>query len=57
MNKNSKIWVAGANGMVGKNLINILKKNKRRVIGSSRSQCDLFKRNRINLFLKKTDLQ
>ena len=26
MNKNSKIWVAGANGMVGKNLINILKK-------------------------------
>ena len=53
MNKNSKIWVAGANGMVGKNLINSLKKNKRRVIGSSRSQCDLFKRNRINLFLKK----
>ena len=28
MNKNSKIWVAGANGMVGKNLINILKKIK-----------------------------
>ena len=44
MNKNSKIWVAGANGMVGKNLINILKKNKE-VIGS-RSQCDLFKKNK-----------
>lgn len=54
INKNSKIYVAGHNGMVGSSVIRLLKKkNYKNILTRSREQLDLTDQNKTFLFLKR----
>jgi GDP-L-fucose synthase len=54
MNKNSKIYVAGHNGLVGSAIVRILKKKGyRKIITKTRKKLDLTNQNKVFNFLKK----
>ena len=54
MNKNSKIYVAGHNGLVGSAIVRILKKKGyRKIITQTRKKLDLTNQNKVFNFLKK----
>ena len=55
LNKNSRIYVAGHNGMVGSAVYNLLKKKKyNNIITASRKTLDLLNQKKTENFLKKT---
>lgn len=54
INKNSKIFVTGHNGMVGSSIIRILKKKGfKKIITASKSKLNLLNQNKVKNFLKK----
>ena len=55
LNKNSRIYIAGHNGMVGSAIYNLLKKKKyNNIITASRKSLDLLNQKKTENFLKKT---
>lgn len=55
LNKNSRIYVAGHNGMVGSAIYNLFKKKKyNNIITASRKSLDLLNQKKTNNFLQKT---
>ena len=56
MNKFSKIFIAGHNGMVGKAIVNLLKKKKfKNIIIKNKSDLDLTNSVSVQKFFKKQD--
>ena len=54
INKNTKIFVAGHNGMIGSAIVRALKKkNFKRIITISRSNLDLRNQKKVEIFFKK----
>ena len=54
LNKNSRIYIAGHNGMVGSAIHNLLKKKKyNNIITASRKSLDLLNQKKTENFLKK----
>ena len=54
LKKNSKIFVAGHNGLVGSSVVNLLKnKNYKKILTASRKKLDLRNQKKVDLFFKK----
>ena len=54
MNRNSKIYIAGHNGMVGSSIVRVLKKNGySNLLEIDRSELDLMNQKEVKDFLKK----
>lgn len=54
LRKNSKIFIAGHNGLVGSSILQLLKKNKyKKILLRNRNQLDLTNFKKVNLFFKK----
>ena len=54
ISKNSKIYVAGHNGLVGSAIVRSLKKRGyKKILTASRKKLDLTNQNKVNSFLKK----
>ena len=54
LKKNSKIFVAGHNGLVGSSVVNLLKnKNYKKILTASRKKLDLRNQRKVDLFFKK----
>ena len=53
INKNSKIYVAGHNGLVGSSLVKLLKKKKyKRILNVSRKELNLCDKKKVEKFFK-----
>ncbi len=54
LKKNSKIFVAGHNGLVGSSVVDLLKIKKfKRILTASRKKLDLRNQKKVDLFFKK----
>ena len=54
LKKNSKIFVAGHNGLVGSSVVNLLKnKNYKKILTANRKKLDLRNQKKVDLFFKK----
>ena len=54
LSKNSKIFIAGHNGLVGSSILQLLKKNKyKKILLRNRNQLDLTDFKKVDFFFKK----